>query len=79
MSAQQLSLLNRLAAAWDTSPSLRFGQLVESVENAGWDLFERQSLQRAYSPRLCQMADDLFGAALDLWLMDPAARKVVAL
>lgn len=75
MSAAQLNLVNRLTAAWDASPDLRFGQLVESVENVGWDLVT----ERVCSPRLAWMGDDLFTAACNAWLGVPAGdRKVVA-
>ena len=79
VSAAQRRFLTKLETAWTTSPTLRFGQLVESVENVGWDLFERGTQQRAYAPRLSQMGDDLFEAAMDCWNASPAARKVVVL
>lgn len=69
-----ISLLNRLAAAWTLTPTMRFGQLVESVENLGWDLLP----QRVSSPRMCWMSDDLFEAALNRWISEPESRKVVA-
>jgi hypothetical protein len=65
-------ILTKLAAAWDHAPNARLGQLLESVENVGWDI----SPQRVAAPRLLWMGNDLFEAALDQWNAD-AGRKVV--
>lgn len=73
MSTHQLSLLSKLAAAWDNAPSARLGQLLESIENVGWDM----CTQRVCAPRLLWMSDELFSAALDKWNADPVSRTVV--
>ncbi len=73
MSAHQLNLLSKLAAAWDNAPGARLGQLLESVENVGWELCQ----QRVCAPRLLWMGDDLFEAALDKWNGTPECREVV--
>lgn len=74
MTSAQLTLLSKLATAWDLAPGARLGQLLESVENVGWDL----CIQRAYAPRLASMGDDLLGAALDEWCANPVRRVVVS-
>lgn len=67
-------ILAKLALAWDNAPNARLGQLLESVENVGWDMVP----QRVAAPRLLWMGNDVFEAALDAWNADPAVRKVVA-
>lgn len=74
MSAHQLTLLSKLAAAWDNVPTARLGQLLESVENVAWDICP----QRVCAPRLLWLGDDLFETALDRWNAVPMVRKVVA-
>lgn len=65
------TLLTRLAAASAATPSLTFGQLIESVENLAWDMVA----QRHVSMCLMHLSDHLFEAALDQWTHIPAARK----
>ncbi len=79
MEVMSHSLLTKLTSAWSLTPALHFGQLVESVENVGWDLLERAQQQRAYAPRLAQMGDTIFEAALDAWIAMPEMRKAVRL
>ena len=78
MTGDQRRILAKLAAAWELAPAARLGQLIESVENGGWDIIEQQQRQRVHSPRLLWMDDSLFEAALDRWIGVPVLRKVVA-
>lgn len=64
-------LLQKLAAAWEATPHLSFGQLIESVDNVVWDAVP----QRHVSARLMHIADPLFEAALEQWTNQPASRK----
>ncbi len=57
-------ILSKLETLWDRQPAQHFGQLVEEVENVAWE----QLIQRDFSPRLSNMGDDLFEAALDIQL-----------
>lgn len=72
MSNTRQRLLAKLAVAWEHAPNARLGQLLESVENVGW---EQVCTQRVHAPRLLWMGDDLFEAALDRWNAGP--REVV--
>lgn len=69
------SILAKLNQAWTLTPQLRFGQLIESVENIAWDLLH-QIEQRDYSARLMYLPDHYFEAALDQWISIPFQRKV---
>lgn len=73
MTPAQRLLLSRLERAWAVTPTLTFGQLIESVENGAWDMVDR----RWTSARMLHMPDDLFSAALDRWVNVPVLRKAV--
>ncbi len=78
MSPHQQVILGKLAVAWDYAPTARLGQLLESIENVGWELSDQRSFpNRTYAPRLLWMPDQLIEAALDRWNEDENARKVV--
>lgn len=68
-------ILIKLKQAWTLTPELTFGQLVESVENIAWDMFQKIS-QREFSMRLLHLPDNFFEAALDQWINDPLKRKI---
>lgn len=73
MTPHQRRILDKLAKAWENAPTARLGQLLESVENIGWDMVN----PRVHSPRLLWMGDDIMEAALDQWNGVPLLRKVV--
>lgn len=54
-------MLAKLQTLWAANPDMRLGQLLETIEDTGWDMLS----QRACAPRLMWMGDDLFEAALD--------------
>lgn len=62
-------ITSKLETLWLANPTLRFGQLVESVEDTAWDLIP----QRVCSPRLMWLGDDAFEAALDRRLPKPTS------
>lgn len=70
------SLLNKLQQAWTITPHLRFGQLIESVENIAWADFERDQ-QRECSARLLYLPDRYFEGGLDQWIALPFRRQAV--
>ncbi len=72
MSNHQRSILEKLAAAWGNAPEARFGQLIEAVEDVGWDMCS----QRQCAPRLLWMPDALFEGALDKWNRISECRKL---
>ncbi len=74
MKPHQQVLLSKLAVAWEHIPNARLGQLIESVEEVGWDILP----QRHCSMRLCNMSDQLFEQAMDRWNGMGEVRKVVS-
>lgn len=67
-------LITKLQQAWTATPHLRFGQLIESVENIAWAELQQQ---RDFSARLMYLPDHLFEAALDQWIALPFRRQAV--
>ncbi len=65
-----MTLLTKLQLAWETSPDLTFGALLEGIEEVAWDLLP----QRHCSMRLANMSDELFEQGLDAWI---AGKRVV--
>ncbi len=70
------ALLTKLQQTWAATPQLRFGQLIESVENIAWAELERVH-QRECSARLLHLPDQFFEAALDQWIAMPFRRQAV--
>lgn len=67
-------LIVKLEKAWALAPALRFGQLIESIENIAWPLYE-QDQGRTCSARLMNLPDVYFEAALNQWIAIPFLRK----
>jgi len=70
MNVAQQHLLTKLGSAWEQTPDLNFGKLVESIDNSVWDIVPH----RHCSARLMNISDNLFEAALDRWIAEPTAR-----
>ncbi len=60
---------SKLTACWSANPDLRFGQLLEFIENVSWRELEKAH-QREFSARWLYLPDEFLEKGLDIWMKE---------
>ena len=61
-------IATKLETAWGAAPNMTLGQLIEEIENLGWDQYYAAFPTRHFTARLSELPDFAFEQGLNQWI-----------